>query len=42
MNKESNETKIESFGLKIREESLFENHQKSVIKFGQNVKISDS
>ena len=42
MEYESNETKIKRFGLKIREKSLFENQQKSVIKFGQNDKISYS
>ena len=34
-NKESNERKIEWFGHKIREKSLFENQQKSALKFGQ-------
>ena len=34
--KESNETQIKIFGLKIREKSLFQNQQKFAPKFGQN------
>ena len=39
LNKESNETKFERIGLKIREKSLFRNQQKSAMKFGQNDQI---
>ena len=36
MKKESNETKIKIFRIKIREKSLFQNQQKSAPKFGRN------
>ena len=35
MKKESNETKIKSFGLKIWEKFLFQNQKKSTPKFGE-------
>ena len=35
-NKESNETKIKRFELKIREKSLFQNKQKSAFNLGKN------
>ena len=35
-NKESNETKIKNFGLKIREKSLFQNQQKFATNLGEN------
>ena len=40
-NKESNEIKIKWFGIKIMEKSLFENQQKSVLKFGRKDENSD-
>ena len=36
INKESNETKIKRFGLKIREKSLFQTKQKSELNLGEN------
>ena len=35
-NKESNETKIKRFGLKITEKSLFQNQWKSKLNLGEN------
>ena len=40
-NKESNETKIKRFGLKIREKSLFQNQQNSAPNLGENEKQLD-
>ena len=40
-NKESNETKIEWFGLKSMEKSLFEIQKKFTLKFGGNDKNSN-
>ena len=40
-NKESNETKIEWFGINIREKSLFENQKKSALKFGRKDEFYD-
>ena len=42
LNKESNETKFEQIGSKIKETSLFKNQQKSAMKFGRSGKISNS
>ena len=41
-NKESNETKIKKFGLKIKEQSLFQNQQKSEPNLGKNEEQFDS